>query len=132
MDTQIATSDAKYAYLAWRPVTEIRASGEAGWTPLHVTPAHPDYPSGHASYAGAAEGVLTALVGARAKRPFTVASPTAPGLTVTYRSWQELTRDNVDARVWSGIHSRTADEVGVHVGQSVAAYALASFGELLR
>ncbi|WP_460806677.1 vanadium-dependent haloperoxidase [Micromonospora zhanjiangensis] len=122
VDTQIATSDTKYAYLRWRPVTAIRAGDDPTWTPLHTTPAHPDYPSGHNTYAGAAEGVLTALVGPRARQPYTVTSPSQPGVTRTYTDWRGPTRENGDARVWSGIHTRTADEVGVRLGRDVAAH----------
>ncbi|MEU6868663.1 vanadium-dependent haloperoxidase [Streptomyces sp. NPDC046876] len=126
VDTQIATSDSKYAYTRWRPVTAIRTGSlgtDPAWTPLHQTPAHPDYPSGHATYAGAAEAILDALVGARTA-PFSLTSPTAPGVRRTYTGWDQLTRDNVDARVYSGIHSRSADEAGVVLGKAVAAHAL--------
>jgi hypothetical protein len=122
VDTQIATSDTKYAYVLWRPVTAIQTT-DPTWTPLHVTPAHPDYPSGHNTYSGAAEQVLTALVGPRA-RPYTITSPSQPGATRTYTGWHQPTLENVDARVWSGIHTRTADEVGVALGRQVAAHTL--------
>lgn len=124
VDTQIATSDAKYAYLRWRPVTAIRATEDPAWTPFHATPAHPDYPSGHNTYSGAAEQVLTALVGPRSRAPFTIGSPSQPGATRTYTSWKPLSDENVDARVWSGIHTRTADEVGIRLGKAVAAHAV--------
>ncbi|WP_089158362.1 vanadium-dependent haloperoxidase [Micromonospora sp. NBS 11-29] len=130
VDTQIATSDAKYTYLRWRPVTAIRADGDPGWTPLHDTPAHPDYPSGHNTYAGAAEGVLTALAGARARTPYTIGSPSQPGVTRTYTDWRRPREENVDARVWSGIHTRTADEVGVRLGRDVAAHTLRNAARL--
>ncbi|MGW2328444.1 vanadium-dependent haloperoxidase [Streptomyces sp. NPDC001700] len=42
VDTQIATSDTKYAYQRWRPVTAIRTGAidnDPHWTPLHDTPA---------------------------------------------------------------------------------------------
>ncbi|OKI63402.1 vanadium-dependent haloperoxidase [Micromonospora sp. CB01531] len=132
VDTQITTSDAKYAYLRWRPVTAIRAGadGDPGWTPLHETPAHPDYPSGHNTYAGAAEQVLTALAGARARASYTITSPSQPGATRTYTDWRRPTEENVDARVWSGIHTRTADEVGVRLGRDVAAYAVRNAARL--
>ena len=55
----------------------------------------------------------------------TLTSPVAPGITLTYRDRRELTRDNVDARVWSGIHFRHTDEVGAAVGRRVAAAGLA-------
>lgn len=140
VDTQIATSDSKYAHLRWRPVTAIRSAGtdgdpattpDPGWTPLHTTPRHPDYPSGHTTYAGAAEEVLTALVGARTQ-PFEATSPTAPGVTRTYTSWHRLTQENVDARVWSGIHTRSADRAGVRLGGQVADHTISHFEELLR
>ncbi|MFI5925857.1 vanadium-dependent haloperoxidase [Micromonospora sp. NPDC051543] len=132
VDTQIATSDAKYAHLRWRPVTAIRsgAGGDPAWTPLHTTPAHPDYPSGHNTYSGAAEQVLTALLGPQARKPYTITSPSLPGATRTYRDWRRPTRENVDARVWSGIHTRTADEVGVHLGHDVAAHTLRNARQL--
>jgi hypothetical protein len=130
VDTQIATSDTKYAYLRWRPVTAIRAEGDPGWTPLHDTPAHPDYPSGHNTYSGAAEQVLTALVGPRAREPYTITSPSQPGATRTYTDWRRPTEENVDARVWSGIHTRTADEVGVRLGRDVAAHTVRNAARL--
>jgi hypothetical protein len=132
VDTQIATSDTKYAYQRWRPVTAIRATTDPDWTPLHDTPAHPDYPSGHTTYSGAAEQVLTTLVGARTAKPYTIGSPTAPGVTRTYSEWHQLTLENVDARVWSGIHTRTADTVGVILGRQVAANALRNAYQLFQ
>jgi hypothetical protein len=132
VDTQIAITDSKFTYLRWRPVTAIRfadidgdptTAADPTWTPLHTTPPNPDYPSGHSTYASAAEQVLTALVGSSTS-PFTLTSPTAPGVTRTYTNWHQLTRENVDARVWSGIHTRSADEAGVTLGRDVAEYTL--------
>ncbi|MEU0585179.1 vanadium-dependent haloperoxidase [Streptomyces sp. NPDC006132] len=133
VDTQIATSDSKYAYERWRPVTAIRAGSidpDPDWTPLHTTPAHPDYPSGHNTYSGAAETVLSALVGRRTS-PFDLTSPTAPGVTRTYTTWKQLSEENVDARVFSGIHTRSADEAGITLGKNVARYVLRDAGRLL-
>ncbi|MER6347282.1 vanadium-dependent haloperoxidase [Streptomyces sp. NPDC001595] len=133
VDTQIATSDTKYAYERWRPVTAIRTGAidpDPAWTPLHTTPAHPDYPSGHNTYSGAAEAVLSALVGPRTA-PFDLTSPTAPGVTRTYTSWKQLSDENVDARVLSGIHTRSADEAGITLGKRVARYVLGDAGRLL-
>jgi hypothetical protein len=134
VDTQIATSDTKYAYQTWRPVTAIRAAAvdaDPNWLPVHVTPAHPDYPSGHNTYSGSAEQVLTALVGPRAHAPYTIDSPTAPGVTRTYTDWRQPSLENVDARVWSGIHTRTADEAGIRLGNAVAAHTIRTAVRLL-
>ncbi|GAA3099261.1 vanadium-dependent haloperoxidase [Streptomyces rectiviolaceus] len=134
VDTQIATSDSKYAHQRWRPVTAIRTGGigqDPEWTPLHDTPAHPDYPSGHNTYSGAAEGVLEALAGPRTA-PYDLTSPTAPGATRTYTDWHRLTAENVEARIYSGIHTRSADEAGVRLGEQVAGATLRNAEALLR
>lgn len=126
VDAQIACQEAKYTYTYWRPVTAVRAGGETGWTPLIPTPPHPEYPSGHTTYAGFAQTVLSAFLGPDAPTPFTVTNSYFPGLTSrTYTRWDQLTRDNVDARVWSGIHYRNTDEVGVNLGQNIARFDLA-------
>jgi hypothetical protein len=140
VDTQIATSDSKYAHAWWRPVTAIAGEVEDGdpaterdpsWAPLHATPSHPDYPSGHNTYSGSAEEVLTQLVGDGPGAAFTIPSPTAPGVTRTYTTWHPLTTENVDARVWSGIHSRSADLAGVELSRAVAAHVLSRASALL-
>lgn len=130
VDAQIATSDVKFHYRSWRPVTALRWDTDPQWTPLHVTPSHPDYVSGHGIYAGTAEGVLTELAGPRAREPFTIGSPTAPGATRTYTDWATPSRENIDARVWSGIHTRSADEAGVALGKRVARHTLRNAGTL--
>ncbi|WP_053756159.1 vanadium-dependent haloperoxidase [Streptomyces sp. AS58] len=132
VDTQVATSDSKYAHERWRPVTAIRTGSidpDPDWTPLHTTPAHPDHPSGHNTYSGAAEVVLAAFFGARTA-PFDLTSPTAPGVTRTYTAWRQLSDENVEARVLSGIHTRSADEVGIELGARVARFALEHQREL--
>ncbi|MFK4224155.1 vanadium-dependent haloperoxidase [Streptomyces sp. NPDC019890] len=132
VDTQIATSDSKYTYLRWRPVTAIRTGTidpDPQWTSLHAAPSHPEYPSGHNTYAGAAETILSVLTASRTP-PFTMTSPTAPGVTRTYTSWHQLSEENLDARVFSGIHTRTADEVGLVLGKQVAAHSLRNAGRL--
>jgi hypothetical protein len=132
-DAQIAIYDAKYAYVFWRPVTAIRTGAidaDPNWAPLINTPRHPEYPSGHTGYAGAAQEILSALVGPRPLDPVTVTSSTDPGSTHTFDSWSKLTSENIDARVWSGIHFRFSDETGARVGQEVARYDLGRLAAL--
>jgi hypothetical protein len=136
IDAQLAVYEAKYVYTAWRPVTAIREDGDGDaatlqvpdWSPLIPTPSHPEYPSGHTTYAGAAVRVLDALAGPRPARPVQATSAALPGVTLTYTRWQQLVQDNEDARVWSGIHLRSSDEVGSALGRSVAAYDLGVLG----
>ncbi|EIV92334.1 vanadium-dependent haloperoxidase [Frankia sp. QA3] len=137
VDAQIAVYDAKYVYVRWRPVTAIRAADTDGdpttapdptWTPLTTTPAHPEYPSGHSTYAGAAQRVLEAFTGPGPLQPITVTSATAPGVSRTYASWRQATNDNINARVWEGIHFRGTDITGAELGRSVASYDLHLLG----
>jgi hypothetical protein len=123
IDQQIAIYDAKYTYVRWRPVTAIRTGTvdpDPTWTPLLNTPSHPEYPSGHAGYAGTAEAVLSALVGPAPSRPIATTSATAPGQVRTYSQWSTLTQETVDGRVWEGVHFRFSDETAARVGRAVA------------
>jgi hypothetical protein len=132
-DAQIAIYEAKYTYVFWRPVTAIRTGNvdpDPSWTPFTNTPRHPEYPSGHAGYAGAAEVALGVLAGPRPARPISVTSATAPGITETFTSWRAIAQQNVNARVWEGVHFRFSDEVGADVGRHVAAFDLSRLASL--
>jgi hypothetical protein len=131
-DAVIATWDTKFTYHQWRPVTAIRAAGSDGnpatapdpdWTPLLVTPPYPDYVSAASTVAGAAETVLGDVFG---RRPgaFTLSNPGLPGVVRSYPSFAAAAAENVDARVWSGIHWRTSDHVGQAMGRRIARHAL--------
>jgi PAP2 superfamily len=131
-DAVIATWDAKFTYNQWRPVTAIRAADTDGnpatspdrdWTPLLVTPPYPDYVSAASTVAGAAEIILSDAFGDR-PGPFSLTSPGLPGAVRTFDSFSAAAREDVNARVWAGIHWRTSDRVGQDLGQRVARYAL--------
>ena len=112
-----------------RLVTAIR-EGSPGvtpdptWTPLFTTPLHPEYPSGHGGYAGAAQAILTAFFGPVAPASVSATSPTDPGSTHTYSNWAEITQEVINARVWEGIHFRFSDNTGDKVGSEVAHFDL--------
>jgi hypothetical protein len=146
LDTQIAVGDGKFAYLFWRPVTAIREAGTDGdprtrpdpaWTSVIPTPAGPEYPSGHAAFAGAAEQVLDRFAGPVAPAPFTVSFTVDPpyGTGQVYSRtydrgtpWSALTQDVVDARVWGGMHFRNSDVVAADLGRRVADFGLRRLG----
>lgn len=131
VDTQITCLEAKYFYAFWRPVTALRSRGQDQWTPLIPTPPHPEYPSGHACFAGAAEAVLNAVLGSRSAEPLTLVNPYFPGLVSrTYTRWSQLAEDTVDARVWAGVHYRNTDDIGAALGREVAAHHLAGLPSL--
>jgi PAP2 superfamily len=133
-DSQIACFKYKYDYMHWRPITAIRAAatqkigplvGDASWEPLLGTPPHPEYPSAHACFSGAAEAVLRGAL----KTDSVLVSVTHPpvfGVTRTYASFSAIAKEVIDARVWGGIHFRSADiqgyELGKRVGEAVLKY----------
>ena len=130
-DAAIAVWDGKFHYGWWRPVTAIReadtdgnpnTTGVPGWTPLIATPPYPDWPSGLNGLIGAASTVLSRL-NADGRVDLTLTS-VAAGVTRHYDFAADIQHDAVDARVFSGIHFRTADEVAITMGAQVANWAL--------
>lgn len=122
LDAQLAVYDSKYVHLLWRPVTALQTGPAPGWLPLLNTPPQPEYPSAHTAIAAAAAAVLDERLGATA--PFELESPGAPGVTRRYSSWEQLVQENIDGRVWAGVHYRHSDDVGADLGRRVAAYGL--------
>jgi membrane-associated phospholipid phosphatase len=132
-DGQIAIYNAKFEYVRWRPVTAIRTGSVAPdptWTPFATTPSHPEYPSGHAGYAGAAQAVLTAFLGPNAPSPVSATSPADPGSTHTYTSWQQITQEILNARVWEGVHFRFSDNTGAITGLKAGFFDVYKLGSL--
>jgi hypothetical protein len=130
-DATIACWEAKYHYVFWRPITAIPLADTDGnpatdadlnWTPLIVTPAHPDYPSGHSTQTAAAIVVLAHYFGK--KSSIIVDSEVSPGVV---RSFSDLASAQVElnnARVYGGIHFRTACDDGQATGTAVAKFVL--------
>jgi len=142
-DAGIACWDAKYRYVFWRPITAIRNADldgnpatdvDTGWTPLldatTGTPAHPEYPSGHSTVSGAAAFILAAEFADNTS--FSVTSDVRPG-TRSFGSFSEAVGEIANARVFAGIHFRTACIRGNLVGRAVAGYisahAMRAFGD---
>ena len=92
-------------------------------TPL-VTPGFPDHPSGHGCVSGAIVRALRSFFGTN-KVPFTVVSNKclpAPCPTRSFARFSDAIKEIIGARVWSGIHFRTADVQGARLGRKVAHY----------
>lgn len=126
-DAAIGCWDAKYVYKFWRPITAIRLDGipaDATWTAFIPTPAHPDYPSGHSCVSGAAGRVLSSYFGEDTTFVSTSDAPSMAGITRTFSSFTQAGDEIKNARVFGGIHFRTATDVGQNLGISVADYVL--------
>ncbi|HEX6624492.1 MAG TPA: vanadium-dependent haloperoxidase [Pyrinomonadaceae bacterium] len=127
-DAGVACWDAKYEHNFWRPQLAIRGgdtddndltTGDGTWTPLHGTPRHPEYPSGHTTNSSAMATILGLLFGEGTGAPIVV---TLGSITRQWDTFDEAAAEVIDARVYSGIHFRTADEVGARLGRQVAQF----------
>ncbi|HET9576614.1 MAG TPA: vanadium-dependent haloperoxidase [Usitatibacter sp.] len=125
-DSQIAGFEMKYRVSHWRPVTAIRQGGDAGWEPLLATPPHPEYPSAHMLCSGAAEAVLKGYFGAD-RVNVSVMYPPGAGITRSYGSFSQIAQEVEGARVWGGIHYRSADVDGRDLGRRIGEYVLEKF-----
>jgi hypothetical protein len=126
-DAAIACWDDKYHWSFWRPVTAIREAAsdgnratepDPGWTPLLATPPFPEHPSGHACTSSAVVHTLQRFF-RRDEASFSAFSMTSRS-TRSFTSFSQALDEVIDARVWSGIHFRTADEQGAKIGKDVA------------
>jgi hypothetical protein len=127
-DALIAVFDAKYHYNFWRPVTAIRngdidgnpaTERDAAWTAFHDSPMHPEYPSAHAFLAGAVGAVLEAELGGTRAPVLATSSPSAKNITRRWTSVTDFVREVSDARIYEGIHFRTAVEIGTAMGRQI-------------
>jgi membrane-associated phospholipid phosphatase len=138
-DAAIACWEAKYHYVFWRPITAIALADTDGnpatdpdpsWLPLFATPAFPEYPSGHSTVSGAAATVLARFFGERTR--FQVDSDLLLGVVRSFPSFSDALDEVRNARVFAGIHFRSAcvdgQAVGVAVGNYVLAQALQRLG----
>jgi hypothetical protein len=134
----------KYYWNFWRPVTAIREGASDGnpateadpaWKPLFdpsvpvsgpplVTPGFPDHPSGHGCLSGAVVQTLKEFFGTD-RIAFTAESnkcSPAPCPPRSFDRFSKALKEVIDARVWSGIHFRTADVQGAVLGKKVGSY----------
>ena len=121
VDASASVFDTKYFYDFWRPETAIHASGDTTWMPYIVTPCFPSYGSAHATLSNAARKVLERLYG-RHHHFITLTNPTVAGVILQYGSFEQITHDINDARVYGGIHFRFDQETGGDQGREIGAY----------
>ncbi|WP_323377869.1 vanadium-dependent haloperoxidase [Streptomyces smaragdinus] len=127
IDALIPCYAAKLRYSLWRPVTAIPLAGtdgnpatgpEEGWTPLRGTAPSPEYPSGHACFTTATMAALRVFFG-RDDVSFGAASADS-GTTRHFDSLAAAAREVQGARIWAGVHYRSAVEEGDILGREVA------------
>jgi hypothetical protein len=125
--TLIQTWRLKYEVGFWRPFQAIAGAltdgnpatnphpGTVPWAPLVANPAYSDYTSGHGSATSPFAQVLRRTLG-----DHTTLVLKAGALTRTYTSLRALEHDALHARIWGGLHFRTAMEDTYHQGHRTA------------
>ncbi|GIE92006.1 vanadium-dependent haloperoxidase [Actinoplanes regularis] len=131
-DSTIACFNQKRTWSFWRPVTAVQLADTDGnpataadpaWMPLLITPPFPDYTSGHSCSTATIMTALRRFFG-RDDIPFSAYS-TDSGTTRHFGSFSQALAEVVEARIWGGVHFRTADVQGTRLGEQVARYVLA-------
>ncbi len=139
-DAAISAWNDKYHFDYWRPWNAIHRAAEDNnpatdadptWSPLISAP-YPEYPSGHLTNDGAHVRVL---------RMFFPDAP-ADGFSITTRStfiqatdpktrnfdsFSQAIAELTEARIWAGLHFRTADVQGQILGRNIANYMAAHY-----
>jgi len=129
-DATVAGWDSKLHFMSWRPVTAIPLAdslnpdtvADPNWKPLLVTPRHPEYVSAHAIFSSASAGVLAAYFGD--DTIFSLESVSLPGVFRTYNSFSSALDEITLARIYAGIHFRSACIDGRSMGTAIAQYVL--------
>lgn len=136
-DTEIAVFEAKYHYQFWRPITAIRngdidgnpaTDRDAGWSPLIVTPIQPEYPCAHCMIASTIATVIRADVGKEPLPTLSTKSNTAPGVTRSWTTTEDLVKEVSLGRMYCGVHYRYSTEVGNKMGEEVGNVVAAAYG----
>lgn len=117
-DALISSWDSKFHYGRWRPVTVIRLADDPNWTPLAVTPNHPEYPAAHGAFTAALAEGLRRFFGTK---DVTISlSSTVTGTTRTFFNTDDLLKEIVVARIYGGMHFRTSVVEGIVQGTKAA------------
>ncbi len=128
-DAAINCWNDKYHFGFWRPWQAIRQAdlddnpltvADPTWTPLLTAP-YPDHTSGHLCLDGAHLRVLQMFFGTD-EVPFGVTSSQFGGETRFFDRFSQPLDEIIEARIWAGLHFRTADEQGAEIGRNVAEF----------
>jgi hypothetical protein len=129
-DTAISCWNDKYHFDFWRPWQAVRRADEDGnpatvadpnWSPMIQAP-YPDHPSGHLCHDGALTTGLRVYFGTdKIEYDLTSLNP-VEGMPATrhFTRFTEPLGELVEARIWAGLHFRTADIQARNLGKHIA------------
>jgi hypothetical protein len=133
-DAAISCWDAKYEYNFWRPVTAIRqadtdnnpnTTADPQWLPLLTTPPFPEYMSGHSTFSGAADAVMSSVFGS--DFGFGDKGDRSVNSLRTYQNFSEAADESGMSRLYGGIHFMSANVDGLSSGRKVGNYVVQNF-----
>lgn len=133
-DAAISCWDAKYQYNLWRPVTAIRqadtdnnpnTTADPLWTPLITTPPFPEYTSGHSTFSGAADPVMSSVFGS--DYGFGDRGDKTVNSLRTFENFSEAADESGMSRLYGGIHFMSANVNGLSAGRNVGNYVVQNF-----
>jgi hypothetical protein len=142
-DAAINTWNDKYHFDFWRPWNAIARASEDGnpatvaddpnWTAL-ITAPYPDHVSGHLGLDSSHTGVLRMFFGDVPAGGYQITSASAfltasDPKTRSFTGFNQAVNEIVEARIWAGLHYRTADVQAVELGTNVANFAAANYFE---
>ena len=141
-DAAINTWNDKYHFDFWRPWNAIVRASEDGndatvadpnCTAL-ITAPYPDHVSGHLGLDSSHTGVLRMFFGDAPAGGYEITSASAlltasDPKTRTFTGFNQAVNEIVEARIWAGLHYRTADVQAVVLGTNVANFAAANYFE---
>jgi len=128
-DAAISCWDAKYQYNLWRPVTAIRqadtdnnpdTTADPLWTPLITTPPFPEYTSGHSTFSGAADVVMSSVFGS--DYGFGDRGDRTLNTLRTYENFRAAADESGMSRIYGGIHFMSANIDGLSAGRKVGTH----------
>jgi hypothetical protein len=127
-DAAIGCWNAKFTFKFWRPVTAIPVGGgnpnlvaDTDWTPLGVTPNHPEYPAAHACLTGAASNLVRGYF--RTAKVHIVMDSVAftDGVhTHTFDDTRDWFEEVFWARIYAGFHYHHSLEDGGRLGRKIS------------
>ena len=133
-DAYIGCFNAKYHFSFWRPVTAIRNGdidgneqtvADPAWTPLGVTPGHPEYPAAHACLTGSLANTLEKYFGT--PHVHLTVSSAVTNTTHYFQNVHELEREIEGARIYAGFHYHHSLVQGFLLGHKVSQNVTANY-----
>jgi hypothetical protein len=137
-DAAIGCWNDKYHWSSWRPIDAIHEAAsdgnrattpDASWkalfdpatvtAPVLATPGFPEHPAGHGCSSSATLHAMRNFFGTD-RIAFDVVSSRFPAQPRHFDRFSRALQEVIDARVWGGIHFRTADVQGARIGRKVA------------